>query len=48
MPEKTPFQVLQSGNDEHLSVEIINKLDPEEIDRLLTYLQDPREYVTAH
>lgn len=46
--EKTPFQILQSGNDEVMSVTIIDKLDPEEIDRLLSYDQDPREYVTAH
>ena len=48
MPEKTPFQVLQSGNDEPISVTVIEKLEPEEIDRLLSYLRDPREYVTAH
>lgn len=48
MPEKTPFQVLQSGNNETMKVEVIEKLDPEEIDRLLAYLRDPREYVTAH
>nr|DAS08760.1 MAG TPA: hypothetical protein [Caudoviricetes sp.] len=48
MPEKTPFQVLQSGNNEPISVTVIEKLEPEEIDRLLSYLRDPREYVTAH
>lgn len=41
--EKTPFRILQSGNDEVMPVTI-----PEEIDRLLSYDQDPREYVTAH
>lgn len=41
--EKTPFQILQSGNDETIPVTIL-----EEIDRLLSYIQDPREYVTAH
>lgn len=41
--KKTPFQVLQSGNDEVMPVTIL-----EEIDRLLSYAQDPREYVTAH
>lgn len=46
--EKTPFQILQSGNDEAMPVTILEKLDPEEIDRLLSYAQDPREYVTAH
>lgn len=46
--EKTPFQVLQSGNDETIPVTILEKLEPEEIDRLLSYIQDPREYVTAH
>lgn len=46
--EKTPFQILQSGNDEVMPVNILEKLDPEEIDRLLPYAQDPREYVTAH
>lgn len=48
MPEKTPFQVLQSGNDEPFSVTVIEMMEPEEIDRLLSYLRDPREYVTAH
>lgn len=48
MPEKTPFQNLQSGNDETMTVEVIDKLEPEEIDRLLAYLQNPREYVTEH
>lgn len=48
MPEKTPFKVLQSGNDEPISVTVLEKLEPEEIDRLLAYLRDPREYVTAH
>nr|DAU72765.1 MAG TPA: hypothetical protein [Caudoviricetes sp.] len=46
--EETPFQVLQSGNDETIPVTILDKLEPEEIDRLLSYIQDPREYVTAH
>lgn len=46
--EKTPFQILQSGNDEVMPVTILEKLDPEEIDRLLSYAQDPREYVSAH
>lgn len=46
--EKTPFQILQSGNDEVMPATILEKLDPEEIDRLLSYVQDPREYVTAH
>lgn len=45
---KTPFQVLQSGNDEVIPVTVLEKLEPEEIDRLLSYIQDPREYVTAH
>lgn len=46
--EKTPFQTLQAGNDDVMPVTILDKLDPEEIDRLLSYAQDPREYVTAH
>lgn len=46
--KKTPFQILQSGNDEVMPVTVLEKLDPEEIDRLLSYAQDPREYVTAH
>lgn len=46
--EKTSFQILQSGNDEVMSVTVLEKLEPEEIDRLLSYAQDPREYVTAH
>lgn len=46
--EKTPYQVLQSGNDERIPVTVLEKLEPEEIDRLLSYAQDPREYVTAH
>lgn len=46
--EKTPFQVLQSGNDEVMPVTVLDKLEPEEIDRLLSYIQDPREYVTSH
>lgn len=46
--EKTPFQILQFGNDEVMPATIIEKLEPEEIDRLLSYIQDPREYVTAH
>lgn len=46
--KKTPFQILQSGNTSSLPVTILEKLDPEEIDRLLSYIQDPREYVTAH
>ena len=46
--EKTPLQILQSGNDEAIPATIIEKLEPEEIDRLLSYIQDPREYVTAH
>lgn len=40
MPDKTPFQIQQSGNDEVLSATVI--------ERLLAYLRDPREYVTAH
>lgn len=48
MPEKTPFQIQQSGNDEVLSATVIERMEPEEIDRLLAYLQDPREYVTEH
>lgn len=36
--EKTPFQILQDGNDEVLPVTILEKLDPEEIDRLLSYI----------
>lgn len=36
--EKTPFQILQAGNDEVLPVTILEKLDPEEIDRLLSYI----------
>ena len=47
MPEKTPFQVLQSGNDESISVTVLEKLEPEEIDRLLSYLRDQRHNVTA-
>lgn len=46
--KKTPFQVLQSGNNETMPVTILDKLEPEEIDRLLSCIQDPREYVTAH
>lgn len=48
MSEKTPFQIQQSGNDEVLSATVIERMDPEEIDRLLVYLRDPREYVTEH
>ena len=48
MPEKTPFQIQQSGNDEVLSVTVIEMMEPEEIDRLLAYLREPREYVTPH
>lgn len=48
MPEKTPSQVQQSGNDEVLSATVIEMMEPEEIDRLLAYLQEPREYVTPH
>nr|DAQ53908.1 MAG TPA: hypothetical protein [Caudoviricetes sp.] len=48
MPDKTPFQIQQSGNDEVLSATVIERMEPEEIDRLLAYLQDPREYVTEH
>lgn len=48
MPEKTPFQIQQSGNDEPIAVKVIEMLEPEQIDRLLAYIQDPREYVTAH
>lgn len=44
--EKTPFQILQSGNDEVMPVTVLEEI--EEIDRLLSYAQDPREYVTAH
>ena len=46
--KKTPFQILQSGNDEVMHATILEKLEPDEIDRLLSYAQDPREYVTAH
>lgn len=46
--EKTPFQILQSGNDEVIPLTVLEKLEPEEIDSLLSYAQDPREYVTAH
>ena len=48
MPEETPFQIQQAGNEETLSATVIEKMEPEEIDRLLAYLRDPREYVTAH
>ena len=53
MPEQTdnkqtPFQILQTGNDEPISIKVIETLEPEEIDRLMSYLEDPREYVTAH
>lgn len=48
MPDKTPFQIQQSGNDETLSATVIERMEPEEIDRLLAYLRDPREYVTEH
>lgn len=48
MPDKTPFQIQQAGNNEVLSVTVIERMEPEEIDRLLSYLRDPREYVTAH
>jgi len=48
MPEKTPFQIQQAGNEETLSATVIEMMEPEEIDRLLSYLRDPREYVTAH
>ena len=48
MPEKTPFQIQQAGNEETLSATVIEMMEPEEIDRLLAYLRDPREYVTAH
>ena len=46
--KNTPLQILQAGNDEVIPVTILEKLEPEEIDRLLSYAQDPREYVTAH
>ena len=48
MPEKTPFQIQQTGNDEVLTATVIERMEPEEIDRLLTYLREPREYVTPH
>lgn len=48
MSEKTPFQIQQSGNDETLSATVIEMMDPEDIDRLLAYLREPREYVTPH
>lgn len=48
MPEKTPFQIQQSGNDEVLSATVIERMESEEIDRLLAYLREPREYVTEH
>lgn len=48
MPDKTPFQIKQSGNDEVLSATVIERMKPEEIDRLLAYLREPREYVTPH
>lgn len=48
MPDKTPFQIQQAGNDETLSATVIEMMEPEAIDRLLAYLRDPREYVTAH
>ena len=48
MPEKTPFQIQQSGNDEVLSATVIERMDPEGVDRLLAYLREPREYVTEH
>lgn len=48
MPEKTPFEIQRDGNDETLSVTVIERMEPEEIDRLLRYLQEPREYVTPH
>lgn len=48
MPEKTPSQIQQSGNDEVLSATVIERMDPEDIDRLLAYLREPREYVTEH
>lgn len=46
MPDKTPFQIQQSDNDETMTVEVIDMLEPEKIDQLLSYIQDPREYVT--
>ena len=48
MPDKTPFQIQQSGNDEVLSATVIEKMEPEEIDRLLAYLRESREYATEH
>lgn len=48
MSEKTPFRIQQSGNDEILSATVIERMEPEEIDRLLAYLREPREYVTPH
>ena len=48
MPEKTPFQIQQAGNEETLSATVIEMMEPEVIDRLLSYLRDPREYVTVH
>lgn len=48
MPDKTPFQIQQSGNNETLSATVIELMEPEEIDRLLAYLREPRAYVTPH
>lgn len=48
MPDKTPFRIQQSDNDETLSATVIERMEPEEIDRLLAYLREPREYVTPH
>lgn len=48
MPDKTPFQIQQSGNNETLTATVIERMEPEEIDRLLRYLREPREYVTEH
>lgn len=48
MSEKTPFQIQQSGNDEVLLATVIERMEPEEIDHLLAYLREPREYITEH
>lgn len=40
MPDKTPFQIQQAGNDETLSATVIEMMEPEDADRLIKHLQE--------
>lgn len=40
------IDILMKGNEETLSATVESMLEPEEIDRILAYLNEPREYVT--